>query len=785
MLFLVLHQTKTITIVTKKISILLFLILFTFIFSQNREANDCVNYIQICGNQTISLNPTGPGDIEELAPNICVGFEHNSLWLKFTVKTTGTLGFELIPNSTDIDVDYDFWIFGPNPNCGSLGKSIRCSTTNPALAGSTSNHTGMRDSEPAGHFFEGPGEDGDNYIKSLDVIAGESYFLVIDRPIGDGAFTLTWTGTAMLEDPFGTAPNTFGTIAPIDVCNINTIYDFSTYSTNILNSNPDFKLSYYNTYDDATYDQNEITAPLTLSNHDYYYRIQSTLTECFRVETIKVSWKPLILNTTELKACKKSNNEGIFNLTSANLTSEVLVDVKFYLTLQEAQDHITGTEIPTPNLYSSVEKSVFAWVKTVSGCESSAEIILSFYPVPNIDTSLYNANLCDNDLDGSINLKLSDITPIIITDQSDFDIFYYLASNPGIALPDSFTFTQNRNVIVEVRSKNGCPSAFGTINFKIAPQIVLNTVQPIDICDTDRSGNESIDLNIYTILFTTQANTIWAYNTLNDAKKAINSISFSQDLKTSKSFFFRFENSVDCPAVGELKLIFKSPKISTLLQDVIICKENDITLDTGPDFDKYLWSSGSKSSSSGALKVGDHWVDLTFDGCTTRQTVKVIAEEEVVIKILQIENDKLTITLAGGTEPYEYSLDGITWQSSNVFNNIPKGIQQVYARSAKKCIPSVREFSNINLVNLITPNGDGKNDFLDYSSLRLKNNVTFKIVDRNGKYVFISKDGNYIWDGKDGNRILSTGTYWYTLEWTEPDTGIIKKFNSWILLKNR
>ncbi|SEP65849.1 gliding motility-associated C-terminal domain-containing protein [Epilithonimonas lactis] len=768
----------------KKLSILYFLFLFSLIFSQNREANDCVNYIQICGNQTITLNPTGYGVQEIDYSNTCNGQEHNSLWLKFTAKTSGTLGFDLIPTSTDINIDYDFWIFGPNASCGSLGSSIRCSTTNPAMAGSADNHTGMRDSEPDGHYSEGPGDDGDSYVKSLNVIAGESYFLLIDRPIGNGAFSLNWTGTAILEDPFGTAPNPFGSVAPIDVCNSSTLYDLSDYDTQILNGNPDFNIAYYGTYEDATYDENRITTPIALGDHDYYYRIQSTVTECFRVETIKVNWKPLTLNIPELKVCKTSNGEGIFNLTLANLTSESVADTKYYQTLPAAQAHLPGTEILTPNFFPSVERSVFAWVKTVSGCENATEIKLSFYPVPNVDTSLYDANICDNDLDGSVSLKFSDITPVIVIDPNDFDVYYYFSSAPGTVLPDDFAFTSDTTVIVEVKSKNGCPSVFGTINFKIAPQIILNAVQPLQICDADRSGNELIDLNDYTAFFTTQA-TATVYETMNDAKKDTNRISFSQDLKADKSFFFRFQNSVDCPAVGELKLIFKSPKISSLIQDVTICKENSITLDAGPGFDSYLWSSGSDQASSGALKVGEHWVDLTFENCTTRQFVKVIAEEEVIIKILEIENDRLTVTAIGGTAPYEYSLNGIIWQASNVFNNIPKGIQQIYVRSAKKCIPTMREFSNIDLVNVITPNSDGKNDVLDYSALRLKNNVTFKIFDRYGRFVFIGKDGNYIWDGKDGSKLLSTGTFWYTLEWTEPDTEVIHRYNSWILLKNR
>ena len=768
----------------KKLSILYFFFLVSLIFSQNREANDCINYIQICGNQTITLNPRGYGIQELNISNVCQSNENNSLWLKFTVKTSGTLGFDLIPTNTNRNVDYDFWIFGPNATCGNLGFSLRCSTTNPTAAGLADNHTGMRDSEPAGDFYEGPGPAGDGYVKSLNVVAGESYFLVIDRPQGNGSFSLNWTGTAILEDPFGTAPNTFGTVAPIDLCSTTQIYDFSDYIVDILNTNPDFDVTFYNTYEDATYDQNRITAPITLNNHNYFYRIQSIITECFRVETIKVNWKPLPLNIPTLKSCKTSNNEAIFNLTLAPLTNEILVDTKYYASLQEAKDHIPGTEIATPAFYSSAEKSVFAWVKSLAGCENSAEIILNFHPTPNVDTSLYRGNLCDIDLDGSISLKFSDITPIIVNSPSDFEVYYYLVAAPGTALPNDFTFSQDTNVRVEVKSKNGCPSVFGMINFEIAPQIVLNNVSPKQICDSDRSGNENIDLNDFTSFFTTQA-TAYVYETLNDAKKDTNRISFSQDLKTNKSFFFRFENTTDCPAVGELKLIFKNPRISDLLKDVIICKENDITLEAELDFDDYLWSSGSTDYSSGALKVGEHWVDLTFEGCTTRQIINVIAEEEVIIKILEIENNTLKITATGGTAPYEYSLNGNTWQSSNIFNNIPKGIQQVFVRSAEKCIPSVRDFSNINLVNVITPNDDGRNDTLDYSSLSLKNNVSFKIVDRLGQVVFTAKDGKYVWDGKYNGRTLPTSSYWYMLEWTEPDTGVIHKYNSWILLKNR
>ncbi|MGZ5198068.1 MAG: T9SS type B sorting domain-containing protein, partial [Kaistella sp.] len=96
-----------------------------------------------------------------------------------------------------------------------------------------------------------------------------------------------------------------------------------------------------------------------------------------------------------------------------------------------------------------------------------------------------------------------------------------------------------------------------------------------------------------------------------------------------------------------------------------------------------------------------------------------------------------------------------------------------------------KEFLIINLVNVITPNGDGFNDVLDYSDLKIKENVTIQIFDRFGNLIFTSKDQEFIWDGKLNGRVLPTANYWYILNWTEPDTQNPVSYKGWILLKNR
>ncbi|WP_447638011.1 hypothetical protein [Flavobacterium microcysteis] len=167
------------------------LVLFGYL-ANAQQPNDCVNAITVCGNGTFTSNATGIGNLQEVSG--CGGFEHNSVWLKINIATSGTLGFHIKPLDPSILVDYDFWVYGPNRTCSSLGSPIRCATTNPNLAGLTSNHTGMYGSSTATQA--GPDGNGNGYVRWLNVTAGQSYYIAVDRPIGDGGFELEWIGTA-------------------------------------------------------------------------------------------------------------------------------------------------------------------------------------------------------------------------------------------------------------------------------------------------------------------------------------------------------------------------------------------------------------------------------------------------------------------------------------------------------------------------------------------------------------------------------------------------------------
>ena len=112
-------------------------------------------------------------------------------------------------------------------------------------------------------------------------------------------------------------------------------------------------------------------------------------------------------------------------------------------------------------------------------------------------------------------------------------------------------------------------------------------------------------------------------------------------------------------------------------------------------------------------------------------------------------------------------LDQINWQTSNIFYNLNRGVQKVYVRDSKKCTIKEYEFSIIKLLNAITPNGDGLNDVLDYSDLRVKKDVKILIFDRYGKKIFSNENSTQLHLG--WNRKWKTSSKWFILVYSRMD----------------
>jgi hypothetical protein len=110
--------------------------------------------------------------------------------------------------------DYDYAVYGPNVSCGALGPAIRCSDA--ALTGPTGLSPAAFDtSEPV---------TGDKFTSVMNVLAGQTYYIMIDEwtPTGAG-YSLNLGGTAAIS----CVP------LPVELLSFNAKYDPDVRSVNL------------------------------------------------------------------------------------------------------------------------------------------------------------------------------------------------------------------------------------------------------------------------------------------------------------------------------------------------------------------------------------------------------------------------------------------------------------------------------------------------------------------------------------------------------------------------
>ncbi|MFY7815127.1 MAG: gliding motility protein, partial [Chryseobacterium taeanense] len=441
----------------------------------------------------------------------------------------------------------------------------------------------------------------------------------------------------------------------------------------------------------------------------------------FDFEYFKVIVNIDVLQTTNgsLTSCADSNGNGTFDLTSVSVTPDSGTTVQYFTNAA-----LTGTPIANPAAYNGPAGTIYANVTSQYGCTKTAQITLTTTPSPSVNTGNFNATLCDDNFDGIINVNFSTVTSAIVTNPANFNVRYYLLqtdANAGNAnnLPANWSYTANTTVYVRVDALTGsCPAAFGQINFKIGNRItLLTTAANAEVCDSDINGSESVNLNDYKDLFTTNTGvTLTFHNTLANAQAGTNSISPTQTINAATTFYIRFVSATECPNTGSLTINIKAPKKSDVLKDQVVCTDQKVTLDAGPGFTSYNWSTGATSQAI-TVGAGNYYVDLEFNGCIYHQLVDVTTVQAPVINKIEVSGYNATIFVSGGTPPYQYSLNGIDYQTSNVFTGLSRGVHTVYVVGADRCIPVIKEFLVLNLINAITPNGDGINDLFEIQNL--------------------------------------------------------------------
>ena len=774
----------------KKIIFAFILFSVQFCFSQN----DCVDALVACGNSNYNnISIVGPGVSEINASNSCTGQENNSLWIKVTIQNPGTLGFTLIPNNASLNIDFDFWVFGPTASCSNLGQSVRCSTTNPQLSNASNNQTGMNATET--DTAEGPGPLGNNFVSALNVLADETYYLVIDRFSGDSNFSLEWTGTATFSDAPTINNTTAGSTLNISKCDSDSVQDNSTSfdltqnESLAIGSQTNILTTFHISENDAIVGSNEIINTTNFTNTSnpqiIYIRLENALTGCFTTSNFSLTVTPFQTQSpVNIESCDNDNDGfATFNLLE-NTSILTNGDPDIMVTY-----HPTNNDTTTlPNNYTNqvAFTNETLWAK-ISDSSTSCydykpfDIIINSAPVA-VASQLTQ---CDFEVfpDGLTTFNLNEANNAITNNDANLVTSFYLNNADAVAntnaLSSNYTNISNPQVI-SVRVTNSVTGCYTitelTLNVSVNPiQVVM-----LEQCDDDGTEDAITTFNLADAGFEQAGNTVTYFSSSNDALLEQNQITTTTF--TTQTIYARIENDNDCFGLNVINLIVKPLPNFTLTQFGLLCL-NDISQPkqltaqmVNPLSHSFLWMPTNETTQSiDVTQNGTYTVTVTNNTTSCSKTLDILVTGSEIatiqdIEIVELSDNNSVEIIVTGSGDYVYSLDNENeYQTSNLFENVTMGFHIVYIKDLKGCGIVKKEIAVLGVPQFFTPNGDGINDTWNIKGVNDKfySNSIIYIFDRFGKLIKQIKPFGPGWDGMYNGQVLTSTDYWYSIKFDD------------------
>lgn len=779
-----------------------------------QQPNDCNNAVTVCGNSSFSLDVNGIG-IQEIADrNSCGSRENNSIWLEINIETSGTLGFTLTPASNDISEDYDFFLFGPNVDCNDLGFALRCSTTNPASANQGNNLTGM--SSSSNETNEGPAENGDSFVSQIDALAGENYFLVIDRPIGNSSFSLEWTGTATFPESLSNPllnDQSDPVLDNLELCDSQSPFDdgitqidLTTLSQAIINGATNVEVSYYASESDANIAINPLGSLFnnTSNQQTIFVRIENTVTDCYILNEFEIIVTALknFNEPDDYNLCD-DNSDGNqsngqtnfdFNLTSAEILDgfeSTNYDISYHLNISDAES--SSNAIPL-NYYNTEATPLEIFVRIAdndSGCLAITSFELNVLENPTANT--ISILQCDKDglSDGFTTYDLQDYIPEITDDASTSAVKFYKSLQDLQNDQDEITtvfenYLNPQTVYAQVtNSQTSCESTAVVI---LETSTTGTSDATLEVCDDDGTEDGLYTFNLSDteddILFGIAEDLdISYYETYKDALTENNVLStnYTNTTPYSQSIFARVENANNCYGISTIELnVFELPNVDNT-EEVFYCLNTfpqtitltSATLDNPTNNYSFNWSTGETTRQIQVNQVGTYTVRTTsLDGCFKDKTITVSPSNIasiIDINITDASNNNSISVQVSGEGTYQYSLENATgtYQDNPIFENVGFGLKTVYVRDIKNDCGIVEEqVSVIGFPKFFTPNGDAFNQFWQVQGVseQFQPESEILIFDRYGKTLAIIDPLSQGWDGTHNGQILPSSNYWFVVK---------------------
>ncbi|MCX7955270.1 MAG: gliding motility-associated C-terminal domain-containing protein [Bacteroidales bacterium] len=198
----------------------------------------------------------------------------------------------------------------------------------------------------------------------------------------------------------------------------------------------------------------------------------------------------------------------------------------------------------------------------------------------------------------------------------------------------------------------------------------------------------------------------------------------------------------------------------------------------------YHWSNGQNGNYIVNLNANTYYVTVTdANNCIKIDSIKLTQPLPLAIQAtikkpscLLANDGRIIVNINGGTPPYSYIWN--TTDTTNVFNNLSEGTYYLTVSDKNSCKADTslklqaEPVECLIIPNIITPNGDGKNDRFEIKGIQFYDYVKVEIFDRWGDKIF-AFEGSGIeyfniqnqWDGSyQGKKECSPCSFIYIVD---------------------
>ncbi|MEO8237353.1 MAG: FG-GAP-like repeat-containing protein [Flavobacterium sp.] len=578
----------------------------------------------------------------------------------------------------------------------------------------------------------------------------------------------------------------------ISTCNVNEGFNFHTIKdSEILKelSPLDYQINYYLLQTDADNNTNKLSDVYKIQKikETIYVRIQNKeQSNCYVVKKfeINVLASPTANTINDFYVCDSDNDGFSFfdlsNINSSIIGNQINVKTDYY----DSQNNLLITASLKNNYKNIVKDKDYIIAKvtnTTTDCFIETKINLIVSPLPiahNLDVLVG----CDDNNDGiSEYFDTSLVEKNVLAGQTDMKVSYYdKLGNEISPLPNPFTNTTtgSQNIIVRVTNlKTNCSSET-TLVLKTSSKPIINTPESIFACEEEKGFASFNTSTIESQIKGSQSGLKILYKDINGAPLPSPLPEyFKNTIADHQTIFVRVENSLNplCFSETSFDLTVNKLPMTNLQKNYVICGlDSHLFIAVDADFDSYQWKFEdgtiiSNSNDAKVIKEGNYNLKIskTQNGIICENNFPFSLTRSKLPSIEDIIYDEfgsnVVKIIASGDGVFEYSIDGINYQDSNVFNNISGGDYIVYVKDKGGCGEDNEEITLLNYPKFITPNDDGYNDYWQIKGIDKYPKAKIYIYNRYGKLLKDLNPKEIGWDGKYNQQNLISDDYWFTV----------------------